>query len=141
MLRAHAWLGRLALLGCWLLLACGGVSGLPAPSPSVAPDDDWLSCTSSSQCPKNLPTCDPVANVCTGCILGSCSVGKQCDLSTHLCAAITDKCTSDYDCPISGVSASNQNVCNVSTGSCVECLTDDNCVSSNCDSASNVCVE
>ena len=125
---SFAWLRWAWLL---VLLGCGGGSApLPAASDGGDPAKVWYSCTRSAECPGHLPTCDPSAGVCTGCIDDSCPSGKVCDRTTHLClsAAPFAKCLRNADCPRAGFDGTRQVVCESSLGACVECAVDQDCV-------------
>lgn len=79
-------------------------------------------CTTDANC-ANDPAgsyCELSTGNCVGCLPGAatCAQGKYCDPMTKQCA---NGCLTNADC--SGI---NPN-CNVSTHTCVECITDTNC--------------
>jgi hypothetical protein len=82
-------------------------------------------CKQNSDCPKNLPACDPQAKVCTGCLSSmiTCPKGMTCDDSTHTCVPANPNapCRFNSDCVFPSP------VCNLKTGQCLGCLTDSDC--------------
>jgi hypothetical protein len=121
---------------CSLLLAgCTDNSISPAVD---AGDPGWVLCSSSAQCPKALPMCDPAAGVCTGCIawLG-CASGMTCNVATHSCVPANPNapCTGNFDCPRPALDAPGNIVCQPTTGRCVQCVANTDCVSGACDNA------
>jgi hypothetical protein len=108
-----------------LLSAC--TTGLQLPQSTD--DKGLVPCASSSECPSDLPTCELDAKVCVGCIAGSCNAGFLCDEAKHLCekAPPIAPCTRNADCPRPGYDAVDQQLCNVSAGDCMQCLTDADC--------------
>ena len=64
-----------------LLTGCGDGNDTPDLSTTIA-------CQADKDCPSNLPTCEPNAKVCVGCIEGmmTCTQpGYVCDDATHTC--------------------------------------------------------
>jgi hypothetical protein len=114
------------------MAACGG-RGLPPD----AGDPGWITCSSSTQCPATLPTCDPMAGVCVGCIAGNgCGSGTTCDEGKHVCVPVDPNapCHSSADCP-RPLESPTRIVCQQATGLCVQCVENTDCVSGACDSA------
>jgi hypothetical protein len=123
-------------LGLCSLLLAGCTDNSIAPGVDAG-DPGWVLCSSSTQCPKTLPMCDPEAGVCTGCIAGEgCASGMTCNESTHSCvpAVPNAPCKATPDCPRPGVDPFNAIVCQTSTGRCVECLVNTDCLARACDS-------
>jgi hypothetical protein len=126
-------LGPVLAVAAALAAACGG-GGLPRD----AGDPGWVNCAESMQCPKDLPTCDPMAGVCVGCLSGNgCGIGTMCDETKHLCVAVDPNapCHSNADCPRGNVDPPTKIVCQTTTGLCVQCVTNTDCVSGACDDA------
>jgi hypothetical protein len=85
-----------------------------------------IPCSSSADCPSLLPTCEPYAKVCVGCITGWMTCPKAtdvCDDATHTCVPGDP----NAPCRFSADCAFPTPVCNKTTGKCVDCVTDDDC--------------
>jgi hypothetical protein len=108
-----------------LLAACSGGNGSPPVEGGVT-----TPCTSSSDCPSATPTCDPAAQVCVGCIAGSCDANQVCDEPSHRCVAaiIPPGCMYSAECPRPGIDPLGDTFCEVDAGLCVACLTNSDCV-------------
>lgn len=79
-----------------------------------------------SDCPADLPVCEPTAKVCVGCISGqqTCpNPGDVCDDTTHTChpGDPNAPCRFNADCNFPNI------VCDKPTGKCVGCVTGDDC--------------
>lgn len=84
-------------------------------------------------CPANLPQCHPAAQICVGCIPSSqtCLPGFQCSQDSYVCEPIdpSKPCTRNVDCPLRLDGADPLAItCDVTTGKCQECVTDEDCV-------------
>ncbi len=107
--------GARRLLPLFALLA----AGCPAERLPADGSVGIIACTSERDCPAALPTCDPAARICTGCIAGSCASGI-CDQTLHRCVP-SPACQNDTDCPPSAP------LCARALGHCVGCVGDSDC--------------
>jgi hypothetical protein len=92
-------------------------------------------CTADSQCAGQGAGVRCVANQCGCDTAADCPVAPAC-APNHVCG-----CSTNADCADGGVYAAT--VCDVSNGSCVQCVTDSDCVAPNatvCDPSLSVCV-
>lgn len=116
--------GRLRLAALALLVAgCSNAASTDAGVPDFA---STIPCHTDGDCPAALPVCEPLAQVCVGCIphMMTCpNAGDVCDETTHRCVPGTPgaRCVYNSDCAFPNV------VCHKATGGCVPCLTDDDC--------------
>jgi hypothetical protein len=82
--------------------------------------DTCVACISPSQCPDTTPGCDSLYFVC-----GFCSLSSDCPMSVPVCQGFT--CGTSCVLPDGGQYCAN-GVCQTSTGVCVQCLQDSDCV-------------
>ncbi len=115
---------RTALIALVAFYGCSDATR--SPDAGVPDFGSTLACQRDGDCPKSLPTCEPLAKVCVGCLSGmmTCSQpGYVCDDTTHTCVPGDPNapCRFNADC------AFPRTVCQLSTGQCVGCLSDGDC--------------
>lgn len=125
----------LPLLAGFFLCACDDDSP-PTDDMSVADlvnPGGTIPCTSSAQCPANLPACHADSNTCVGCIdsFQTCGPMLTCNQATHTCvpADPSAPCKRNADCPRPGFDESTAVTCEIDAGMCYDCATDIDCVS------------
>jgi Cys-rich repeat protein len=99
-----------------------------------------VQCLDNNNCQGGFNhVCNPATHTCVGCVDQTDCGGNTpvCDTGTHTCRAM---CTTNMQCQTGGMF--NNGVCNTTTGSCVQCLTNQNCQNGQiCNPATNACVQ
>ena len=131
---------RLSLVATLLLAATGCKSSSAKPMDAGA----IIPCTSSAQCPANLPMCHAPSGLCVGCIASfqTCGDKQTCDEATHTCIPLDPNapCKRSVDCPRLGVNPSVNVACEVDSGLCVECASNLDCVAPDTCSTTHTCL-
>jgi hypothetical protein len=79
-------------------------------------------CQSDADCAEGV--CNTTTEQCVECMVdGDCETGEVCNLTTYTCELELTGCTADADC----VGDPAGEVCNTTSGACVECMIDGDC--------------
>ena len=117
-------------------------------------------CTMDSDCAEPTPRCDTSIDRCVECYEDThCDAGQVCS-DARMCVDAPTGCTMDSDCPAGeicdvpsmtcvpeGGCTSNADcggdtpICDVDSGSCVECTMNSDCPTGLCDTGVNMCID